>query len=111
MGGGLGRGDHRDDRLADIEHAVDRQRLVRPGDLEVGQVAARDDFDHAGNRQRGRRVDATDPRARQRAEHEVDVMEAGDREVGRVARRARNLLSTLYPPGRGPHRSHHRHCP
>ena len=77
-------GDDRHDRLADVAHLADRERVVPDaparlgGDLEerVGEdrdlVAGQRPVD-AGERERGADVDRLDPRVRVRRAHEVEV--------------------------------------
>ena len=75
------------DRLADVARDVDGGRVVddpraerrREGTRVRGDVGARHDADHAGQRERGRGVDRADARVRERRAH--------DRRAARVRQR------------------------
>jgi hypothetical protein len=86
-------------RLAAIADAIagERKLVLRDRDHAVGNraVVARDHRAHAGHRARSRRVDAPDPRVRDRAPQDRADERAARREVGRVARGAGHLLDAV----------------
>ncbi len=76
------------DRLAGVEDTAERQRLLGSGHLEPGQVRSGDHVDHALDQAGGGGVDRADAGAGERAEIKVDMEEAGQLQVGRIAGRS-----------------------
>src|SRR6185503_14631969 len=127
-GDALGARDDRGDGLADVAHAIDRQRIVlatraggrvpaaslagagqRQGRAELADVVAGDDLEDARPPERRRRVDLLDARVSVRAAHERDVVHAGQGEIAHVARRSGDETRIFFAPDFRSHQSWGRH--
>ena len=98
--------DHGRDRLTGVEHPARGQWLIRPGHLLLGQVGGDDDIQHPGHGAGRRSVDRLDLGAGQVAEHELDVQEARQLQVGGEPGGSRDLLPPLQAAGGGPDHAH-----
>src|SRR5713226_3083215 len=105
-GRGLARRDDGSHRLARIEHAADRQRLVLPGGAGQRQVSPGEHREHARRRSRGAGLDAADPGAGQVAQDQLDVKQARHVEVGREPGRSGDLFAAFQPPPAHPDHAH-----
>ncbi len=105
-GSGLARRDDGSHRLARIEDALDRQRLVLPGGASRRQVSPGEHREHARRRSRGARLDAADPGAGQVAQDQLDVKQARHVEISRESGRPGDLFAALQPPPAHPDHAH-----
>jgi hypothetical protein len=105
-GRGLRGGGDRRDRLAHVVDLLGGERLVGPGDVRLGQVAAGQHRHDARHQERLVRVDTHDRRARVGAEDELDVEQAVRFQVLGEERFAEELGQSVDAAGAASNRRH-----
>ncbi len=99
LGDRLALGHHGDHGMADEAHPLQGERAavaVRRILLGQGQIAAREDADHAGHGPSRARIHLDHARMRMVREHEPRVEHAGLHEIGGEAGEARGLLASVH---------------